>query len=472
MTGNGDSRLSLRVKLAYGAGELGPALVANMVIFYLLFFLTNVAGIPAALAGLVPMVGKLWDAINDPLIGWLSDRTRSRRWGRRLSWMLCCLPLLAVVVVVQWWVPPLAGELGRFWYYVLMVLLYNAVSSGLTVPHTALMPELTSDYEDRTSLVSFRSAFSILGGVGFILLAGAMQRLPLSDEHRYLAIAGVCAAVLVGSVLWCVFGIRRTALEREAYLAGRSLDEAAVPIAQQLRIVLTNRPFLYVCAVFTFSWLAVQVTATVLIYYAVYWTGMDETRVPLLMLAVMGTAVATLPLWVTLSHRIGKKATYSIGMGIWIAVQAALVFLPREQVTATFVLAALAGLGVSTAYLIPWSLLPEVVEYDELRTGRRREGIYYGFMVLLQKVGLGLAVFLVAQALQAAGFVSRAPGAPPTPQPESALLAIRLAIGPLPAIGLALGLAACWMYPVTKRGYETIVRRLETRRRPPGSAAR
>ena len=456
-------KLPLRLKIAYGAGELGPAMASNMVVFYLLFFLTDVAGIPAAMAGTIPMVGKLWDAINDPLIGWLSDRTRSRRWGRRLSWMLACLVPLAIVIVVQWWVPPFDSVRAKFWFYVGMVFIYNTVSSGVTVPHTALMPELTSDYEDRTTLVSFRSAFSILGGVCFIVLAGIVPSFNLDDEHSYLAISGVCSVTLVGSVLWCVLGIRGKVLRRERFLEGRSLGEASPSAREQLRIVLTNRPFLIVCAVFTFSWLAVQVTATVLIYYAVYWTGLSKDQVPLLMLTVMGTAVLTLPFWVMLCHRIGKKAVYSIGMGAWILAQVGLVFLARGQVAASFALAAVAGLGVSTAYLIPWSLIPEVIEYDELRSGRRREGIYYGFMVLIQKIGLGLAIFLVGQTLDAAGFAEKVPGEPPPIQPESALTAIRLVIGPLPGIALLLGLVACWFYPITKKRYRTILRKLESR---------
>ena len=457
------SKLPLRLKFAYGAGELGPAMAGNMVVFYLLFFLTDVAGIPPAMAGTIPMIGKLWDAINDPLIGWLSDRTRSRRWGRRLSWMLACLVPLAIVIVVQWWVPPFESVRAKYWFFVVMVFLYNAVSSAVTVPHTALMPELTSDYEDRTTLVSFRSAFSILGGVAFILLAWIAGQFEMGEQQRYLVIAGACSLVLVSSVLWCVFAIRGQALKRERFLSGRALGDEAPSAREQLKIVLTNRPFLIVCAVFTFSWLAVQVTATVLVYYAVYWTGLGKGQVPLLMLTVMGVAVLTLPFWVAVCHRIGKRAVYSIGMGTWILAQVGLVFLARGEVGAAFALAAVAGVGVSTAYLIPWSLIPEVIEYDELRSGRRREGIYYGFMVLIQKIGLGLAIFLVGQALDAAGFIEKVPGEAPPVQPESALAAIRMVIGPLPGIALIIGLAACWFYPITKKRYRIILRKLEMR---------
>ena len=456
-------QLPFSVKLAYGAGELGPALVANMMIFYLLFFLTSVAGIPAGLAGMVPMVGKIWDAINDPIIGWLSDRTRSRKWGRRLSWMLAFLLPCAVVVTLQWWVPPLRSATMRFWYYVVIVFLYNAVSSAITVPHTSLMPELTSDYDERINLVSFRSAFSILGSVGFILLAGAAQFSGFSGESLYFVLGLVCSLILIATVIWCVFGIRKTALDREQLLAMRARHAERFPIREQLRIVFTNKPFLFVCTVFTFSWLAVQITASILVYYAIYWMQLSDSQVPVLMLSVMGTAVVVLPLWVWLSHRQGKKIVYAIGMAFFIIAQCGLIALQPNHKMWMYVLAVFAGFGVSTAYLIPWSLVPEVIDYDELKTGHRREGVYYGFMVFLQKVGLGLAVFLVGVALEAAGFISREPGQPPPQQPETALTAIRMAIGPLPGACLVLGLIAAWFYPISKHEYESIHAQLESR---------
>jgi glycoside/pentoside/hexuronide:cation symporter, GPH family len=126
-------------------------------------------------------------------------------------------------------------------------------------------------------------------------------------------------------------------------------------------------------------------------------------------------------------------------------------------------LAVLAGFGVSVAYLVPWSMVPDVIEYDEWITGRRREGVYYGFMVLLQKLGLALAVFLVGRALAAAGFLQRGPGEPIPEQPESALTAIRVVIGPLPAVALVLGVVCVYFYPITKAKHAAIVRALKRR---------
>ena len=127
-----------------------------------------------------------------------------------------------------------------------------------------------------------------------------------------------------------------------------------------------------------------------------------------------------------------------------------------------YFLAILAGFGVSTAYLIPWSMMPDVIELDELKTGQRREGIFYGFMVLLQKFGLALGLFLVGQALDLAGFVSTTSGQ--ATQPPSALLAIRLVIGPLPTLILICGLVLAYFYPITREVHAEILLKLQERK--------
>ncbi len=460
--------LRAKTKWAYGAGEFGPAMAGNYVIFYLLFFLTSIAGIPPAMAAVIPLIGKLWDAFNDPIIGWLSDHTKSK-WGRRLPWLIYSTIPCAIIFVLQWYVPGLGPEgstwshWGLFWYYLILTFIYNGVSSAITVPHTALMPELTQDYEDRTSLVSYRSGFSLMGGIGFNILAAVVFFLVKDEYQKYLSLGMICSLFLLLTLAWCVVGIWKRALRQEALLAERAKAAPKLKITQQFAVMLRNKPFLYVCAIYLFSWLAVQVTANILIYYVVNVMRLPESKFALIALAVMGTALVVLPLWVWLSHRIGKKLVYALGMFIWIAAQGGLLFLQPHQVSLLYVLAVLAGFGVSVAYLIPWSMLPDVIEYDEWMTGHRREGVYYGFMVFLQKLGLALSVFLVGMALSKAGFISRVVGQPLPEQPESALDAIRFAMGPVPAVALILGLICVYFYPITKEKYAEICKQLEKR---------
>ena len=162
--------------------------------------------------------------------------------------------------------------------------------------------------------------------------------------------------------------------------------------------------------------------------------------------------------WKAVSDRLGKKTVYFMGTAIWIIAQSGLMY----------VLAVMAGFGVSVAYLIPWSMVPDVIELDELQTGQRREGIFYGFMVLLQKMGLALALFLVGQALEIAGFIERPPGGEILTQPESALLAIRLAVGSLPTLFLVGGLILAYFYPITREIHAEIRLKLQEREHKEG----
>jgi GPH family glycoside/pentoside/hexuronide:cation symporter len=191
--------------------------------------------------------------------------------------------------------------------------------------------------------------------------------------------------------------------------------------------------------------------------------GLPAAEFPKVAIAVQGTALIMLFVWSAVSKRFGKKAVYFMGMILWIIAQAGLFFLQPNQIGLMYFLASMAGVGVSTAYLIPWSMIPDVIELDELQTGQRREGIFYGFMVLLQKVGLAVGLFLVGQALEFSGFVETAPGQAAPIQPPSALLAIRISIGPLPTIALILGLILAYFYPITREVHAEILLKLKER---------
>ena len=165
-------KLSLSTKLAYGAGDLGSAITANILAFYLLVFFTNVAGLPVGLASNIVVVGKVWDAINDPIVGFLSDRT-SHPWGRRYPWIIYGGIPFGIFFLLQWIVPS-TDHTVLFWYYVAISILFNTAYTAVNLPYTALTPELTQDYNERTSLTSFRFAFSIGGSIFSLIVAGTI----------------------------------------------------------------------------------------------------------------------------------------------------------------------------------------------------------------------------------------------------------------------------------------------------------
>jgi glycoside/pentoside/hexuronide:cation symporter, GPH family len=459
-------KLSFATKIAYGAGDLGPAITANIGVFFALFFFTNVAGLSPGLAGSILMIGKIWDAVNDPMVGVLSDRTRSP-WGRRLPWMLYGAVPFGIFFFLQWVVPPLT-QWGLFWYYVIISIFFNSFYTAVNLPYTALTPELTQDYDERTSLNSFRFTFSIGGSILSLFLAlGVFSLLKIELQQQYLVLAGICTVLSVLPLFWCVWGVRDRVLATEARRIETETEEQ-IPMSQQLRIAFSNRPFLFVAGIYLCSWLGVQVTASILPYFVVNWMGLSEAEFNLVAIAVQGTALLMLYVWSAVSERVGKKAVYYMGMILWIIAQGGLFFLQKGQVGWMYFLAILAGFGVSVAYLIPWSMMPDVIELDELQTGKRREGIFYAFMVFLQKMGLALGLFLVGVALQASGFKERIAGQPIPVQPDSALYAIRIAIGPLPMVGLILGLILAYFYPITREVHAEILLKLSERKKGNG----
>ena len=532
-------KLNFTTKLAYGAGDMGPAITANLLVFYLLYFFTNVAGLDAGLAGSILAIGKIGDAINDPVAGILSDRTRTR-WGRRIPWMLFGAIPFGIFFFMQWVVPsfsadPEVNKWCLFAYYIAIATFFNLAYTVVNLPYTALTPELTQDYNERTSLNSFRFAFSIGGSILSLILAGLITAAyPDNLQHRFIALGLVSTLISVLAILWCTFRIQEKGASpllqqqgkkisgfilsamgaagiaygvaqllgnkginvmaiggillglqsigfgltmifaqveshlnsTEAIAAKNDADNAAsIPIKEQLKIAFANKAFLYVIGIYMCSWLGVQMTASILIYYVVSWMGMDESAFPTVAIAVQGTALVMLFFWKFVSDKLGKKAVYYMGTVIWIIAQAALFLIQPGQTPLLYAGAIMAGFGVSVAYLIPWSMIPDVVDLDELNTGKRREGIFYSFMVFLQKLGLALALFLIGVALEWSGFIKQLPGEAIPVQPDSALLAIRIAIAPLPTVFLIIGLILTYFYPITREVHADILRQLKSRKR-------
>ena len=450
-------KLNFWTKLAYGAGDLGPAICANIQVFFLLYFFTNVAGLSASIAGSILMIGKISDAVNDPIIGVMSDRT-VHPWGRRYPWMVFGAIPFGILFFLQWIVPT-TNQSFLFWYYVVIAVLFNIAYTIVNLPYAALTPELTQDFHERTSLNSFRFAFSIGGSILSLVIAQLIFSIFKDNPiQQYLVLGIVCAIIAVLPIYWCFFGTRDRAVSNNT--KKEEYNNTNLSIVEQIRIAFSNRPFLFVIGIYLCSWLGVQLTASILPYFVIYWMQLPEGTFPQVAIAVQGTALIMLFVWSFVSKKVGKKAVYFMGICLWIIAQGGLFFTQPGQVGLMYFLAVIAGFGVSTAYLVPWSMIPDVIDLDELNTGQRREGIFYSFMVFLQKIGLAIGLFLVGVALDIAGFIETIPGETPPTQPDSALLAVRIAIAPLPTIFLIVGLLLAYFYPITREVHNEIFLKL------------
>ncbi|HEY9597877.1 MAG TPA: MFS transporter, partial [Cyanophyceae cyanobacterium] len=332
------------------------------------------------------------------------------------------------------------------------------------VPFSALAAELTQGYDERTNLISFKASFSIGASLFSLILAQIIFAKAGSRAAGFPILGTICGFLSIIAVFLCVVGTykRYNALQRQRQ---RVVSVTPLPIRQQIQIAFSNFPFLCVIGIYLCSWLGLQVTAAILPYFVTSWMRLPDQHFTQTALAVQGTALGMMFLWSKVAQRVGKKAVYGMGIPITILGLVGLCFLQPNQVGLMYVLAVMVGMGLSTAYLVPWSMLPDVVDLDELNTGQRREGIFYGFVVQLQKIAVAIALFIIGKLLDWAGFIPSSSGQAVPSQPDSALLAIRLLMGPLPALVLVGGLVCAYFYPITRaRHGEILLRLLEMRK--------
>jgi glycoside/pentoside/hexuronide:cation symporter, GPH family len=456
--------LRLSTKLFYGVGHMALALPSTLQSIFQLFFLTNIAGLNPSLAGLVLLIGKGWDACNDPLVGWLSDRTRSR-WGKRYPWIMVGAVPLGIFFFLQWIVPQFGDGSNQtllFWYYVIVSLLYDTASTMVTLPYLALAPELAQDYNDRTSLISFQSAFTSGAAMVTLILAQIVFVTVADLPSRYLVLGGICAMLAVLTIYLGAWGIYQQVSRSSAV----SPSPSSITGGLQLRSLLRNRPFLCVLGIFLCFQLAIQMTGAILPYFIVNWMGMTDQVIA--QVAISGTAMilVMLLIWNRVRQRLDKRAMFLLAFPFWLAARLCIAFVQPGQIGWLIGLVLVSAIGISACLLVPFAMLPDVIDFDELQNGQRREGLFYGVITLLQKLSLAIALFLVGKSLDWAGFIPAIAGQPLPLQPDTALLMIRWIYGPIPAL-IGLGsLILAYFYPLTRQIHADILLRLALQRQP------
>ncbi len=447
MRGAGEGRpLRRSTKAVYGLGDHTVNLALSALSFIFPFFLVEIAGVRAGLVGLIPLIGRAVDAVSDPLMGRLSDVTRWR-WGRRRPYLLIgMLPFGASFAALWVAVDGEASDMARFAYYAGAYVVFSLASTVLAVPYLALIPELTEDYDERTSLNTWRTVMAILG----TLLAVTAFR-PVADGFGGGPEGYAAAGILFGTWMvlpWLVvhrFTWERPSFQRpaqESFLAG-------------LKLLWGHRTYRRLTGLYLLGRIAIDLSTSMFLLYFAWWLGRpDDFEITMGVFLV--AVVAGLPIWLAASRRSEKHVIFVIGAVWWIASQVA-IFLatPEWPRLAIFALAAAAAVGYAAADVMPWSMLGDVVDEDELRTGERREGIYYGTFTFLRKLGGAVAVALAFFVLELTGYVrNRA-------QNESTLFAIRLLTGGVPAVFIFFAACVALRYPLDRVRHLTILGALE-----------
>jgi GPH family glycoside/pentoside/hexuronide:cation symporter len=444
-------RLSRRTKLIYGFGDTGFSLTTTIIGAYFAIFLTDVVGIAAGTAAIAIFLGRTWDYINDPIIGHISDRTRTR-WGRRRPFLLFGALPFALAYILMWYRPPFESQILLAGYYALAYILFDSFATFVYMPFYALTPELTSSYDERTSLTTYRMFFSILGSlVAFtvpLLIVGSFQP---QNAGRVLVMGTAFGLASAIPLLFVFFGTR----ERQEY---SELEQPG--LKDSLKAAAKNRPFIFGMVIFLLTWVSVDILQAMLLYFIKY-VVRREAQSDVIMAVIFVTAMLVLPFWEWASRRWNKRMAYAGGIAFWAVVQIVMITLnPGTPLPLILGLCVLAGIGVSSAHVLPWSIIPDAIEWDEWQTGERHEGLFYSLVTLSQKVASSIAIPLVLMMLQVTGYVPTA-----ATQPPGALLGIRLAIGPIPALLLCGGIVFALIYPLSRESHQRIVRELEARRK-------
>jgi glycoside/pentoside/hexuronide:cation symporter, GPH family len=465
-----EKKLSLGTKLGYGVCDLGGNLFFTVGAFIVMKYLTDVVGLNPWLSGVALSIGRVLDAFTDPIVGALSDRTKTR-FGRRRPYMFVGAILLFVTTAFFFTNPHLQSQTALFiWAAVGYTLLAAVAYTLVNIPYSSLTPELTQDYNERTSLNGYRFTFAIVG-----TLLGAGAALPLisavsgaaivnntwvGDPSKGYAVMGIVfGAAMAITALITVFSVKENDAHIERPKSGFK------NIVKDYLSTFRNKPFLLILLPWTLNITGVTILSTVLQYYFTNVLGQSD-KVTLAMLILLVVAIAFIPIWTLISKKIGKKWSFIIGM-LEVAFCIMLIFLvgPSASIGTLYVLIAFCGIGFSTGYALPWSIIPDAIDYDFLQTGENREGVYYGIWTFCSKLGQALSALIIGALLS----LTKYDGTIALQNP-GAQFVIRLLFGPIGAIFYVAAAVVLVFYPITAKKHAEIRKQIEEREAAKGKA--
>jgi GPH family glycoside/pentoside/hexuronide:cation symporter len=442
-------KLSFWKKIIYGTGDLGFSMNNSIITAYFPIFMMDVIGMTPGLVAIILFVGRSWDYVNDPIIGHLSDRTRTR-WGRRRPFLLFgAIPFGLSFILL--WLSPNFSQTGLIIYYSLGYVVYEALATTVYMPYFALTPELTEDYDERTQLISFRMLFNILGSLTAYIFPMMVIGSMVPENTQRVLLMGVIAGAIAATPLIGVFlGTR----EKKEYML-----EKKPKFWQSLKAAFKNRPFVFGAGIYLLTWMTIIVVETNLLLYIKYIID-REGQSSLIMASIFITAIIALPLWNWASKHWNKRLAYIIGIAFWAVVMMVLILVtPETPFWVILVLCIMAGIGVSAAQVLPWAIIPDAIEWDEWKTFERHEGMFYSLITLMGKIANSLAAPLSLMILELTGYQAGS-----IVQPDSAIMGIRLVIGPIPAVLLTGGIIFAIFYPLSREQHHKIVEELRQRR--------
>ena len=414
----------------------------------MLYFYTDVVGISPLLAGWIYALGIGWDAITDPYMGYIAERTRTKMGSYRPYIFFGSVPL-AFSFALLFWAPPFEGNF-LFIFLVIVNLFHRSCFTIVSVPYSSLTARITDDSEERTKLTTARML-----GASFGTLTISALGFPLinwfgsGEESLGFVYLGICCGLAAIFILAITV---KTVKERNF-----NIEIAKLPNFSEVRkSILNNYAFLIVFA----STLTLITTSIMfnknLIYYTKYALGLHEYQ-GLILGVSSASAFLAIPIWAYSALKIGKKNSWLISMILLVFSFLFFYLYPIKNLLELLIVLAVLGIGNGATGVLFWSMLPDTIEYGEWKTGVRTESSLYGFMTFAQKGGIAISALILGVLLTNIGFV------PNTIQTEETLENLKTLMTFIPLSGVVLSFILVYFYPIDSKFHKKLIREINER---------
>jgi len=394
-----DQKIGFGTLIAYGMGDIYGGGAFMIVGLLFMFFLTEVVGLSPALAGLVFGIGKVWDAITDPLMGYISDHTKSR-FGRRRIYFLVGIVPIAISFIIMWIPIRASSQIGLFLYYSFAYIVFATVITMVMIPYSALAAELSADYKVRNRLSGARLFFSGISSLFAATMPSIIINAHTANPSQGYFIMSIAFGIFF-AIPWIFVFLGTWENPR---LASTSVSRNFM---KEFVSIFSNKSFRIHLLMYVFAYSAMDMLMALFTYYLTYFL-----KQPNIYSVAMGTLMIVqlfmILVYTKIANTRGKRFAYILGMSIFlVGLYATVVLSPTTQLPFLMLVCAIIGLGTAAAVYIPYAILPNIIDVDELMTGRQRSGVYSGSMTLTRKLVQGAIVMpLIGFFLELIGFKS------------------------------------------------------------------
>ncbi len=440
--------LTNRIRAGYGIGDYAICLYWSGIGLYLLYFYTDVVGISPILAGWIYALGIGWDAITDPFMGYLAERTKTKMGSYRPFIYYGSIPL-ALSFVLLFWVPPFEGTV-LFLFLILVNLIHRSCFTIVSVPYSSLTARITNDSNERTKLTTARMISASFGTLSMSALAFPLIAYfgGADEAFGFLWLAIISGLIAIALLSVTVYSVR----EKVDEIVTSNLPN----FVSITKTVATNYPFWIVFGCILILGSTGVMFNKNLIYFVKYGLELHEYQ-GLILGVSSGASFLSLPFWAYLALKIGKRETWLISMTIAFIGLLLFFYYPIASLNELLILLALIGVGNGAGGVLFWSMLPDTVEYGEWKSGIRTESSLYGFMTFAQKSSIAVAALILGFLLSGIGFE------PNQIQSEETISGMKFMMSWIPICGIIISLVLMYFYPISTKFHGELLQRIKER---------